>query len=294
MLDEYDFALCLTHDVDRPYKTYQSLYYGLKEFDFYHIKSAFSKERPYWQFENIMELEEELGVRSTFYFLDEKNLFKDKSLKEWFKPKNWKLYTGRYDIQSDEIKNVIRKLDKGGWEVGLHGSHDSFDEFERLKYEKEVLEDILGHEIHGIRQHYLNLKTPDTWENHSKVGLKYDTSLGSSTEIGFSNGYQIKSPLDNDFAVFPLTIMETPLINNSKNLDAAWKKCKELLKEAKENNAVMTILWHLRVFNEKEFTGYAKIYRKIIEKAKEMNGWVGPVRDAYEHIKNESKTLGGT
>jgi len=28
-----EFALCLTHDVDRPFKTYQGLYYGLKELE---------------------------------------------------------------------------------------------------------------------------------------------------------------------------------------------------------------------------------------------------------------------
>ncbi|MFW6195836.1 MAG: polysaccharide deacetylase family protein [Thermoplasmatota archaeon] len=281
MLDEYDFALCLTHDVDRPYKTYQSLYYGLKEFDFYHIKTAFSNERPYWQFENIMELEEELGVRSTFYFLNEKNLLKDKSPKEWFKPKNWKLYTGRYDIQIDEIKNIIRKLDEGGWEVGLHGSHDSYDDVERLNYEKEVLEDILGHEIHGIRQHYLNLKKPDTWKNHRKVGLKYDASLGSSDEYGFHYGYKVKHPFDEDFAVFPLTIMESALMGSIESVKDAWNECEKLLKKAKKNNAVMTILWHPRTFNEREFPGYAKIYQKMIEKAQKMDGWIGPIKELY-------------
>lgn len=279
MLDEYDFALCLTHDVDRPYKTYQSLYYGLKEFDFYHIKTAFSKERPYWQFENIMELEEELGVRSTFYFLNEKNLLKDKSPKEWFKPKNWKLYTGRYDIQSDEIKDIIRKLDKGGWEVGLHGSYESYDDIELLKYEKEVLEDILGHEIHGIRQHYLNLKTPDTWENHRKVGLRYDASLGSNDKYGFHYGYKVKYPFDDDFAVFPLAVMDSALMGEAGSIKEAWEECERILSEAKKRNAVMTILWHLRMFNKKEYPDYSKIYRKLIETAQKMDAWVGPIKN---------------
>jgi len=44
---EKEFALCLTHDVDRPFKTYQGFYYGLKELDPYHIKTVFSNDRPY-------------------------------------------------------------------------------------------------------------------------------------------------------------------------------------------------------------------------------------------------------
>jgi len=279
-----EFALCLTHDVDRPYKTYQSLYYGIKDVDPYHFKTFFSKIEPYWQFENIMKLEDELGVRSTFYFLNEKNLFRDKSPVEWLKLKNWKLYTGRYDIKDPKIVKVIKKLDRNGWEVGLHGSYDSYDDVDRLRYEKKVLEDILGHEVIGIRQHYLNLKKPDTWEKQKEVGLKYDTTLGSSSEYGFLNGYDVIHPFDDGFSVFPLTIMETALMNSVNDVQSAYNRCKKILDKAKENNAVMTILWHPRVFNETEFPGYKKVYQMIIKTAKDMNGWVGPLRDAYDCI----------
>jgi len=264
--------------------TFQYLYYTLKERDLSHLCSWISSERPYWQFENIMKLEEELGVRSTFYFLNEKNLFKDKSHREWLKLKNWKLYTGRYDIKDPEIVKVIKKLDRNGWEVGLHGSYDSYDDVDRLKYEKMVLEDILGHEVIGIRQHYLNLKKPDTWEIQKEAGLKYDSSLGSTEEYGFHFGDKVKFPFDDDFAVFPLTIMDSALMSRTESLEEAWEECEKLLKQAREKNAIMTILWHPRMFNEKEFPGHAKIYRKIIEKAQEMDAWVGPIKKLYESL----------
>ena len=286
--DDKEFALCLTHDVDRPFKTYQGLYYGVKELDPYHIKSIFSKDRPYWQFDKIMELEEELGVRSSFYFLNEQNLFRDKSTKDWFKLKNWKLYTGRYDIENPEIKRVIRKLDENGWDVGLHGSYDSYLDVDRLRYEKKVLEDIIGHEVIGIRQHYLNLKKPDIWENHKEVGLKYDSSLGSSEEYGFHYGDKVKFPLDDDFAVFPLTIMDSALMDGTASLEEAWDDCERLLKQAKKRNAIMTILWHPRMFNEREFPGYTKIYRKIIERAQKMDALIGSIDKVLRHIKDKS------
>jgi len=288
MFDDHEFALCLTHDVDRPYKTFQIPYYALKKRDPSHLKSLVNSDQPYWQFEEIMRLEKELGVRSSFYFLNEKCLFRDKGLSEWGKPKNWKLFTGRYDIASEAVVDIIQTLDEGGWEVGLHGSYDSYDEPERLHYEKETLEDIVGHNVIGGRQHYLNLKQPETWKHHREIGLLYDSSLGLSTDYGFQYGYQPIRPFNDEFVVFPLTLMECTLKNVSTNLERAKKECHRLLEEAQEQNAVMTILWHPRFFNPSEFRGYRELYVDLVTTAKEMAAWIGPCRDCYKLIVEDT------
>ncbi|RQG96179.1 polysaccharide deacetylase family protein [Natrarchaeobius oligotrophus] len=279
---DFEFALCLTHDVDRPYKTFQAPYYALKERDPSHLKPLVTSERPYWQFEEIMALEDELGVRSSFYFLNEKRLLRDKDPRDWIDPKNWKLFAGRYDITSDEIVDVIRMLDDGGWEVGLHGSYESYDDLERLKFEKETLEEILGHQIVGGRQHYLNLKKPESWKYQKKIGLKYDASLGSSEKIGFEYGYGTLRPFNDDFVVFPLTVMEIATMDSSDDLKHAWNRCQDLLYVAKDNNSVMTILWHPRMFNQDEFPGYKDLYRRIIKEALQLGAWVGPCEKWYD------------
>lgn len=279
MLEDHEFALCLTHDVDRPYKTFQAPYYALKERDPSHLQSLVSSERPYWQFEEIMELEEELGVRSSFYFLNERCLMRDKKLREWTTPENWKLFTGRYDITNDEIVDVIQTLDQGGWEVGLHGSYESYTDLERLCYEKETLESILGHEVIGGRQHYLNLERPKTWEYHREIGLQYDASLGSSSECGFQYGYQPLRPFDDEFVVFPLNVMEVAITN--EDFDLARRRLNNLMAEAAEHGAIMTVLWHPRFFNEDEFPGYGSLYRWLIQTAQDRQAWVGPCKELY-------------
>jgi hypothetical protein len=114
------YALCLSHDVDRVKKQlYHYVFYAAKGgFRGLSIQAAslykrMRGEEPYWNFERIMELEDRLGVRSTFLFLIE--------TAHGFSPKYW----GRYDINRDEVKSVIRTLDRGGWEIGLHGSSPS-------------------------------------------------------------------------------------------------------------------------------------------------------------------------
>ncbi|WP_416841514.1 polysaccharide deacetylase family protein [Haloferax sp. DFSO52] len=274
------FALCLTHDVDRPYKTYQGLYYAITERSPYHLQTLLSRSNPYWQFEEIMALERDLGVRSSFYFLNEPSLLKTVSLGDLFDPKNWLEHAGRYDITDDEIVDVIRRLDADGWEVGLHGSFRSCDDFDRLRTEKRELESILGHEILGIRQHHLR-RTHRTWQYHRELGLKYDASLGSSTKYGFDYGYQPLHPFDDEFVVFPLSLMEVSLPDPGEDFDAAWAACERLLDEAEENEAVLTALWHPRYFNEAEFPGYRRLYVRLVETALERGAWVGPLGDYY-------------
>jgi hypothetical protein len=288
MRDDHAFALCLTHDVDRPFKTYQSIYYALQERPLYHLKTALHRKNPYWQFDEIQSIERELGVRSAFYFLNEPHLFRGTNPREWFRPARWVQHIGSYDVESPEIADVIRRLDADGWEIGLHGSFDSYRDKERLRYEKQVLENVLGHPIVGGRQHYLHLDVPETWRYHEDIGLQYDASLGSSREVGFQHGYEPLRPFGDSFVVFPLTAMETALPDPEEDFDSAFETCEDLLLEAAENEAIMTVLWHPRYFNEEEYPGYRRLYARLVERALDLNAWVGPPGDLYQDLTSSN------
>jgi peptidoglycan/xylan/chitin deacetylase (PgdA/CDA1 family) len=280
-----EFALCLTHDVDRVYKTYQSPYYAVLERDPSHLRSLVTGERPYWQFEELMALEDELDVRSSWYVLDEQSLLRDRSPREWLRPESWKLYAGRYDPTDPELADVFRALERGGWEVGLHGSYESADDRERLRAEKRTLEGVLEGSVVGGRQHYLNLVGQRSWAHHRAIGLEYDASYGSSTRYGFDGRYDVLRPFDDSFVVFPLTLMERALLPSAPSLEWAWRECRRLLEEAHEHDAVMTVLWHPRYMNEDEFPGYRTLYERLIREAKAMGAWIGPCRECYELLE---------
>jgi hypothetical protein len=286
-----EFALCLTHDVDRPYKTYQGLYHGLRRGSGYHLGTLRPGVNPYWQFETIVDIEAEFDVRSAFYFLDEPSLFAYRP-RAWLRPANWVEHAGRYDVTAPAIREVVGDLDDGGWEVGLHASRLAASDPDRLAAEKERLEDVLGHRVRGCRHHHLRLDG-DTWHHHRAAGFDYDASLGHADMAGFQHGHAPRRPFDDDFLVLPLTAMEVALPDPGENRRRARSEVDRLLRTAERHGAVMTALWHPRYFNEREFPGYRDLYRYLIRRALAAGAWVGPPRDLVDALTaGDGRTTG--
>jgi len=275
------FAVCLTHDVDEVRKTYQYITRSLrciKNRDLNCLKNQFMTllqkikgKEPYWTFEDIISMERKLGVRSTFFFLNEN------AKVNIFDPSTWRHYGRKFNIKDPKVVNLIRSLHSGGWEVGLHGSFYSYKDAEKLKREKEILEEVLGDKIHGTRQHNLNLSIPETWKYHEEIGLEYDTTLGFNDRIGFRWGTSFPfCPLDKEGRRV-MKLLEIPLIIEDIALfsyNDPWREFIKIVNEVERCGGVLTLLWHHSVFNCVEFPGWAEMYKKIVEYCKNRGAWI--------------------
>ena len=278
--------VALSHDVDRTRKHYQYFSYFTKYLlkgDFkkaaYHFNSFLSKEEPYWNFQEIISIEDDFKVKSTFFFLDESIPFRllDK--------KNWQLSLGRYNIREKKISNIMQHLDKNGWEIGVHGSYLSYNNEQLLKKEKNNIEDIIGHQTIGIRQHYLN-RDENTWKIQKKLGFKYDSTWGLTRGFGFKKGKTLPfKPFGDDFIEIPLIIMDTPFLSDKD----AWSKYGEIVNQLEKVDGILVINWHQRVFNEKEFPFYKDAYVRIIEDCKSRGAKFATLSEIYHDLikKNE-------
>lgn len=278
--------VALSHDVDRTRKHYQYLSYLAKSLirkDFenakYQMQSFLSKKEPYWNFPEIIRIEEDLGVKSTFFFLDESIPFR------LFDKKNWQLSLGRYNIREKKIMEIMQYLDKNGWEIGVHGSYLSYNNENLLEKEKNNIEDIIGHNVIGTRQHYLN-RDDSTWKIHKKLGFKYDSTWGLTRSFGFKDDKILPfKPFNDDFVVIPLIIMDTPFIESKEH----WKKYQNLVNKIEHHNGILVINWHQRVFNQKEFPFYKDAYVRIIEDCKSRNAKFSTLAELYNEIsENEN------
>jgi len=275
------FDVCLSHDVDRIKKTFQYGTHGLKALFkgdlnsvIYQAYSIFLKQ-PYWQFDKIIEIENEYNVKSSFYILNESFSFNA------FKIKTWPLSIGYYDIHNKQLVKTLKYLDNNDWEIGVHGSYRSYNNITLLKKEKRTLEDIIGHKIEGIRQHFLN-RNEETWFLQKEAGFLYDSSFGNEKKAGFQDSkYLPFTPSGmTDFTVVPLVIMDCRIMT----LQNPWKEALKIIEEAEQNHACLVINWHQRVFNTKEFPGYSELYVQIIKECQVRNGHFYTIG---EYVKNK-------
>jgi peptidoglycan/xylan/chitin deacetylase (PgdA/CDA1 family) len=279
--DGAGFALGLSHDVDRVAKRGQFPFYlgravlrgrpGCLGDELRSLAALLRGDDPYWNFDRIRELEERLGVRSTFFFLDETGRPRLTSLRSNV------LYRGRYRIAEPAIARVIRELDAGGWEVGLHGSYRSYLDAELLGAEKARLEEILGRPVVGVRQHYLRLAVPETWRIQAKIGLGYDSSLGFTDRAGWRwDARRPFRPVETGSGR-PLPVLQLPMTAMDGTLlvfEDPWRRALELIAEAEESAGLLVINWHQRVFNPWQEHRPMALYERIVRECQERGAWV--------------------
>jgi peptidoglycan/xylan/chitin deacetylase (PgdA/CDA1 family) len=284
--DNKNFAVCLSHDVDTPYKhnfigTLVLIKNSLKTL--LNLKLAcFAKqlagiffgitgrEDSYWQFYNIMNIERKYGFKSTFFFCTGKKHKLDPN----------------YSVSDTKIRKIMNEIEDKCWEVGLHLSYNAYKDKNLMLKEKVILEKVLGNKISGTRTHFLRFKIPDTWHSENNI-FEYDTSLGYPTCIGYRNGlcYPYR-PFDiiknEEFNVIeiPLTIMDAALFNNCAKLPVnCWSNLLEFYKTIKDMNGILTLDWHQRFFFEKDFSELATIYKKSLGYFKRENAYAGSCRE---------------
>jgi hypothetical protein len=292
--DGKSFAVCLTHDVDEIKKTYQWISRPLRFLarrDFSGFKGqvhSFIQKiggiEPFYTYDDIISIEHDLGVKSTYYILKESG---NASL---FSKKTWYLYGRNRSLQNPEMRALIQKLQTNGDEVAIHGSYFSYQDPVLLKEEILELEQIIHKKVIGTRQHNLNLEIPATWNYQTAAGLVYDTTLGFKDTVGFRWGTSF--PFYPNCGEKPLTLLEIPLIIMDICLESSTTKvsdCLQIADEVARYHGVLNLLWHPPIFNTLEYADARDIYIKINQYCQEKGAWIVRARDIYEWISLRNK-----
>lgn len=274
----HDFAVCLTHDVDdiqknslykfiKKTKNKHSLYSAFKTINLFDIiKSEINiSSDPYWNFEEIMSIEERFGFTSSFYFMNGGISDKD----------------NRYSIKNRHVKSLIKDIRDRGNEVGYHGSFCSFNKPYMIKCEKDGLDKIIGDKSIGTRQHFLRFQVPYTWRYQKMAGLLYDTTLGYADKIGFRSGICMPYyPYDilNDKVIkiweIPLIAMDGTFVSylkvkkSQEVVDILYKQISTL----KKYNGVGSILLHNSITHTVNKLKWKKTYNMIMNIISKENG----------------------
>ena len=122
----------------------------------------------------IFDLENKYSVNSTFLLAAQESYEKRHR------------YDLTYLLDEPLTKELIYYIVANNHEIGLHGSYNSYNNYELLMNEKDRLETFIGMEVKSIRQHYLNfhrLITPTIQEESGFVIVSY---------IGFPSNFGLR------------------------------------------------------------------------------------------------------
>ncbi|UCE73722.1 MAG: polysaccharide deacetylase family protein [Methanomassiliicoccales archaeon] len=286
-----DFAVCLTHDIDflEPGILYHLLlpFKCLYKLDFKRAVCALKRTWPLicgrainpWDYIKIAESEKASGFRSTFFFTAGGRSRHD------------------YPYDINKMKGAFLGLKNAGFEIGLHGSFNSYDNTVMLMNEKRKLEKVVG-KITGARQHYLRFDR-DTWESQEKANFGYDSTLCYADTVGFRGGLAHPFfPYNRDtgermkILEIPLTVMDKTLSEyENKNAEEAWDAIGKIIKNIERYNGMMTLLWHNELFDDNRFPGWEALYKKILAYLKNTNAWVVKAEDVHTWWRGRQNLL---
>ena len=229
----------LSHDVDwrRQGPNVEHVQARKDRFD----SKIFDNTKPEELYRNIpeyMELEEKLGIRSTFFF---RTFYEDGNV--------------------DDYKDDIQTLQKGNWDIGLHTDPQSINDIEKIKQEKAKLESLTKKLIVGNRVHFLNYNS-ELPKKLNELGFLYDSSLRHSKdkidekEMGYS---KIDGLIE-----FPVTLMDAYLFTHmgikEDGIIPEFRKTLEIGRNVSDKN-VISVIWHDNVLKMKG----GRMYEKILE-----------------------------
>jgi len=314
--DNKHFAVCLTHDVDivslnsfrqlarrriQSFMDSASLMEKTRTFiglgmDAGRAIQYKNTQNPLHCYERWLELEKNIDARSTFFFWPGRSGVRKHHKTDC----NYELADRiAFDGQECTVVEMIREIDRRGWEIGLHPSWNSFNDGDEMKCQKDALETALAREIVSVRQHRLHYDIRVTPRIQAEAGLRYDSTLGFNDNIGFRLGtcyprrlYDLHGEKELPITEIPLIIQEGALLNSKKGLrldeETAFQYVVQLTEAVERVGGILTLLWHP---NSVISPARWHLYCRSLEYLKRKNAWFGTVRSVAISMKRNTESV---
>ncbi len=243
----------LTHDIDSIKKPFKHIWQRRERFTLKDLTlAALGIKNLYNNIEEIVALEDKYGFRSTFF-------------------------VPVFLFNLNEILDILKKIQKDGWEVQLHYVHEPIQHQGLFKMQKMFFEKHLG-KVKGVRSHMLIINK-DILEMFRREGIIYDSSYRSET-LGTFNPILINKNL----VEIPVGLMDADIFGRLKlGEKQAWKYILWKIKRAEKNGAkYFTILFHQESYKMKGGKLYKKLVEYIAEKRIEVHRSIDVARNLRE------------
>jgi peptidoglycan/xylan/chitin deacetylase (PgdA/CDA1 family) len=230
------------------------------------LKSKFKAIDPYSNLDKISRLENKLGFRSTFFVMG------------W--PKDHRNRT--YDILKKRFIAAFGETQKKH-DLALHSSPLHTQDSDKLKLEKNRVQDALKVQVLASRQHFLFWDIRKTPHAHDEIGIKLDSTLGFNDRPGFRCGtcmpfkwYDLENKQELKLTQMPLILADHQMgsdhwLNPNKLLDTSF----HYIEQIQQVGGIFSLLTHdlyfSEVFQPDMFQYQEKLLIKVSENARIIN-----------------------
>jgi hypothetical protein len=223
---------------------------------------AFSQPAPYDTLKCIADKEAHLGAISSFQFTVKRRHRSDPAYD-----------FSRYYNTENDLKNLLHR----GFEICLHGSYRAGRTSGQIAEEKMELQTILGTNVTGHRQHYLNFHPATFFPELEKAGLKYDMSIGYNDMSGSRAGTLFPfRPYDMEKAK-PFSLWEIPFILMDTTLattylfssEQALDHCMDQIRPMEKSGGCVSVIWHQEQLSGLLDPGFDSIYWTLLKRLSE-------------------------
>lgn len=263
-----NFSFVLTHDVDEP-QLWRNSFSPIKTIigDIFkrknkaamwqHFNFFKKKKDPFDTFDELMNLSENQGLTSHFFFIAGGNT----------------RFEGNYAIDDFSVKKLITRIHERGHMVGIHPSYNTYRNAAMLRQEIEALRRVSPQSVKAGRQHFLRFGVPHTWQAWEDNGLEWDSTMGYAGMAGFRCGTCYPFPVFNVLTRKELNLVERPLLVMEVSLFSetymglaqaeALVKVQEIVETVRRFEGEFVLLWHNSnlVLNGED---YWETYRAIL------------------------------
>jgi hypothetical protein len=192
-----------------------------------------------------------------------------------------------------EIGEVVARVDREGFEVGLHGSYNSAFTEGRLAREKAELERATGIAVRSTRQHFLHWDVRATPRIHAGAGFAADSTLGFNRNIGFRAGtslpfrwFDVERDTATDLVQVPIAISDPALLRPDAlelGLELGRLTLRTMLDRITAVGGAATLVFHP---NNLARSDYLQLFEDAIAYGRERDAWFATVADLDAWIRS--------
>jgi len=204
-----------------------------------------SAEDPFVTYDYLMDVSEEYGTPSTFFFMA---------------GSTHKSYDTFYSLKNPKILHLLRHIVARGHRLGLHPSYNTLDDSNLLNSEvtlfRRVL-DSINYDTTPIssRNHYLRWSSYCSLNTLEQAGIQRDYSLAYADMPGFRAstcfpfvGYNHFNDCSSTVICYPLIAMESSILDTAylalSTTPSAFSLFQQLISSCQSVNGCFSLLWH--------------------------------------------------